>query len=368
MTYSDTHKERLERLRSHMVQAGVDLVAIAPSPNMHYLLGFAPMADERPCALLVTRDNMRLVIPELNADQVENHTGLSAIRWTDAAGPRQAFSMALGELGIDSNGVLAADNTMRADALLLLQELTGPMESIAAGVLMSALRMRKSAPELEALQRAAAMADKALLVGADACQPGVTEREIAGKIVNSFRNQGADVVDFTIVASGPNSAYPHHEFSDRYLEDGDMVILDIGATLNGYHSDVTRVVHLGEPTAEERAVYDVVLEANQAGRSASLAGARARDVDLATRKVIEDAGYGPQFKHRTGHGLGLEVHESPWITGESDTMLEPGMVFSIEPGIYLQGRFGVRIEDIVVVTEGECRCLTGLERALIIKD
>ena len=174
-------------------------------------------------------------------------------------------------------------------------------------------------------------------------------------------------VDAIIVGSGPNGAFPHHEFSDRRLKAGDMVIIDIGATLDDYHSDVTRVVHLGEPSAEERAVFEAVLEANRRGREAAVAGARARDVDRAARTVIEEAGYGPHFLHRTGHGMGLEVHEPPWITSESDTLLEPGMVFSVEPGIYLQGKFGVRIEDIVAVTEGECRCLTGLDRAMIIK-
>ena len=367
MITSDVSAERLTRLQAQMAQAEVDLVAIAPTANMRYLLGFAPLADERPCALLVSCDDMRMVVPELNADQIEARTGMTGIRWTDAGGPHQALAEAIDELGVKPGGVLAADDTMRADALLLLQEVVSPKKSVAAGELMATLRMRKSEAELEALARAAAMADAALIVGADACQPGVTEREVAEKIASFFRSQGAEIVNFTIVGSGPNGAFPHHEFSDRRLEVGDMVIIDIGATLNGYHSDVTRVVHLGEPSAEERAVFEVVLEANRRGREAAVAGARARDVDRAARKVVEEAGYGPRFLHRTGHGMGLEVHEPPWITSESDTVLEPGMVFSVEPGIYLPGRFGVRIEDIVAVTEGESRCLTGLDRAMIIK-
>jgi len=367
MILSNVSAERLSRLQKQMAHAGVDVVAIAPTANMRYLLGFAPLADERPCALLVSRDDIRMMVPELNADQVEARTGVTGIRWTDAAGPRQALAEALGELGITPGGVLAADDAMRADALLLLQEIVSPKKTMAAGELMAALRMRKSEAELEVMARAAAMADAALMAGADVCRPGVTEREVAEQIATSFRSQGADQVDFTIVGSGPNGAFPHHEFSDRRLEAGDMVIIDLGATLNGYHSDVTRVVHLGEPSAEERAIYELVLEANRRGRQAAVAGAYARDVDRAARKVIEEAGYGPQFIHRTGHGMGLEVHEPPWITSESNTVLEPGMVFSVEPGIYLPGRFGVRIEDIVVVTEGESRCLTGLDRAMIIK-
>jgi Xaa-Pro aminopeptidase len=358
---------RLSRLQAQMVEAGIDLVAIAPTPNMRYLLGFAPLADERPCVLLITCQGTRLVAPELSAAQVEARTGMEAIRWTDNIGPRQALAEALSVLGAGPGIVLAVDAAMRADALLLLQETISPQRCVSSGEIMSALRMFKSEREIEALARAAAQADRALMVGVDACQPGVTEREVAEKIANYFRQDGAEAVDVTLVASGPNSAFPHHEASDRRLQVGDTIIIDIVATLDGYKSDVTRVVHLGEPSPQVRAVYEVVLEANRRGREAAVAGAYARDVDRAARAVIEQAGYGPYFVHRTGHGLGMDMHEAPWISAESTTMLEPGLVFSVEPGIYLQGQFGVRIEDIVVVTEGECRCLTGLDRALFVK-
>ena len=171
----------------------------------------------------------------------------------------------------------------------------------------------------------------------------------------------------TLVASGPNSGFPHHEAGERRLAMGDTVVLDVVATLDGYNSDITRMVHLGEPSAEVRRVYETVLEANRRGREAARAGARACDVDRAARSVIHEAGYGPYFVHRTGHGLGMDVHERPWISATNTAVLEPGMVFSVEPGIYLPGRFGVRIEDIVVVTEDACRCLTGLGRDLVVK-
>jgi Xaa-Pro aminopeptidase len=238
---------------------------------------------------------------------------------------------------------------------------------VSGAEMMAALRMRKSEAEIEALARAAAQADRAMMAGANACQPGVTEREVAEVIARYFRQDGAEAVNVTLVASGPNSAFPHHEASDRRLQAGDTIIIDIVATLDGYKSDITRVVHLGEPSPEVRAVYEIVLEANRRGREAAVAGACAADVDRAARGVIEQAGYGPYFIHRTGHGLGMEMHESPWISAGSTTVLEPGMVFSVEPGIYLEGQFGVRIEDIVAVTEGECRCLTGLDHALIKK-
>jgi Xaa-Pro aminopeptidase len=360
--------ERFRRLQAGMRQQGVDLLALAPTVNMRYLLGFAPLADERPCFLLISPRATALVVPAVNADQVEARTGLEAIRWPDASGPRQAIEEALARLDSRPGAVLAADNTMRADALLVLQEIAAPGRTLAADRLMSALRIRKSETELEAMARSAALADEALLAGADACRPGATERDVAWAITRHFLQNGAEVVDFTIVASGPNGAFPHHETGSRRLEAGDTIILDIGATLDGYKSDITRVVHLGEPQAEVGAAYEAVQEANRRAREAAQAGTPARDVDRAARQALEEAGYGPYFVHRTGHGLGLEVHEPPWITSESDTLLEPGMVFSIEPGVYLPDRFGIRIEDIVAIRpEGACRRLTGLNHDLIVR-
>lgn len=367
MAISEISAKRLGYLQDEMTRLNVDLVAIAPTANMRYLLGFAPLADERPCMLLVTPSATRLLVPSVNADQVESHTGMEAVRWADAEGPAQALVRILSELEVGSAGLLAADDTMRTDAFILLQDTTNPGRSLAAGELMGSLRVRKSDDEIEVMAQAAAMADAALLAGADACRPGVTEQEVANAIANHFRANGAETVDFTIVAAGPHSAYPHHEPGGRRLREGDTIIIDIGATLSGYKSDITRVVHLGEPSEEVNRVYAAVREANLRGREASVAGARAKDVDRAARNAIEEAGFGPFFFHRTGHGLGLEIHEPPWITSESDTILEPGMVFSVEPGIYLQGKFGIRIEDIVAVTTGKCHRLTGLDHELIIR-
>jgi Xaa-Pro aminopeptidase len=367
MTVSTLRDERLGRLQQHMIEAGVDLVAIAPTANMRYLLGFMPHPDERLCALLVSQAESAFVVPELNADQVEAKTGLKALRWSDAEGPMRALKQAVGGLGLKGVGLLAADDTMRADALLVLQEVIQPRKSSAAGPLMTELRIRKSEQEIELLARAAAVADDAVRVGADACRPGVAERQVAASIEAFFRQRGAEAVDFIAVASGPNGAFPHHEYGDRLLQEGDAIILDLGATFEGYKSDVSRVVHLGEPPAEFASAYAAVLEANRRGREAAVAGGLARDVDQAARGWLEQAGYGAFFIHRTGHGLGMEIHEPPWITAESDTRLEPGMVFSVEPGVYRPGRFGIRIEDIVVVTAGESRCLTGLDHALIVK-
>ena len=364
---NEEQRARLEALQTEMERGGVDLTAIAPTSNMRYLLGFAPLADERLCLLLVTPEGRRLVVPALNADQVEARAGLKGIRWSDDEGPERALERALEDLGVVRPGLLAIDDAMRADACLLLQRVAEPRESVVAAELVAPLRARKSEREIGALARAAAQADRAMMVGIDACEPGVTERKVAERIARYFREDGAEEVHATLVASGPNSAFPHHEAGTRKLERGDAIIIDIVATLEGYNSDITRMVQLGVPSREMQQVYEIVREANRQGREAARASARACDVDQAARSVIVEAGYGPYFVHRTGHGLGMDVHEQPWISATNHGELKPGMVFSVEPGIYLPGRFGVRIEDIVVVTEGACHCLTGMGRDLVVK-
>ena len=368
MTVSQESATRMRRLQDMMAQHGVGLCAIAPTTNMRYLLGFAPLADERPCFLLLSPRANALVVPALNADQVEAHTGLESIRWADESGPQQAIETALAQLAVGPGTVMAADNLMRADALLLLQAIAAPEKSVPADGLMSALRICKSEAELEGLARSAALADQAVLAGANACRPGATELDVAWAVKEHFFRNGAETVDFVLVASGPNGAYPHHESGQRKIQAGEPIILDTGATLKGFKSDITRVIHIGQPGDKVKAVYQAVLDANRRGRRAAVSGALAGDVDRAARRTLEEAGYGPYFVHRTGHGLGLDVHEAPWITSESDTVLEPGMVFSVEPGVYLPGEWGIRIEDIVAISPaGECRCLTGLDHSLIIR-
>jgi Xaa-Pro dipeptidase len=190
----------------------------------------------------------------------------------------------------------------------------------------------------------------------------VAESDVAAVAAAEFRAAGADDVLFTIVASGPNGASPHHHTGKRILEDGDVVVIDIGGRLDGYCSDITRVAFVGEPAPESVEVCKVVEAAVEAAMAAARPGAMAGDVDRAARSVIESAGYGAYFVHRTGHGLGISVHEPPWIMGGSEDVLRPGMVFSIEPGIYLPGRFGVRLEEIVFTTADGCERLSNLTR------
>lgn len=332
---------------------------------MRYLLGFSPLPDERPCVLLVSPEAVCFIVPALNAEQVKAATGMDLMTWADAEGPESVLLAAARVL--PSGGSLAVDNTMRADTLLPVHAALTPRRMQLATGILGPMRMRKSAEELTSLQRAAAQADRAMAAAIAVCQPGVTELEVARAAEAAFRADGAEQVEFAIVASGPNGAFPHHHPGSRRLQVGDTVIIDIGASLDGYKSDITRVVHLGQPTDEVRQVYAAVLEAVRQAEAAVRPGVLAREIDRAARAYLEAAGYGPFFVHRTGHGLGLEVHEPPWITAESDTRLEPGMVFSIEPGVYLPGRFGIRIEDIVAVTPEGVQVLTGFMHDLVIR-
>ena len=226
------------------------------------------------------------------------------------------------------------------------------------------LRAVKDATEIERLAAAGAAVDASFEDIAGVRFAGRREREIAADLAGFLRAHGHSQVDFTVVGSGPNGANPHHDVSERTVEEGDMVVLDFGGLRDGYASDITRTVHVGAPTDEEREVYDVVRRAQQAAFDAVRPGVACQDVDRAARRVIEDAGYGEHFVHRVGHGIGLSIHEPPYMVEGETRAIEPGMCFSVEPGIYLPGRFGVRIEDIVVATEDGGRRLNGASRDL----
>lgn len=359
-------KERMKSLQDNMTKNQVEMVAIGPTTNMRYLLGFSPFADERLCMLFVKPDDAMMVVPSLNVEEVAAHTGLKIIPWKDADGPREALKEIRKECG--SPVVLAVDNAVRADSLLLTQEELNPGRVIPADQLTSPLRLVKSEQEIELLAQSAAQADQAMQAAVDACLPGVSEKEVAWAAESSFRRSGSEEVCFTIVASGPHGAFPHHHTGERKLQMGDSIIIDIGASHKGYKSDITRVVQLGKPGPEVLKAYEAVKEANQVATSRVRPGESAESIDAAARKHLENAGYGEAFIHRTGHGIGLDVHESPWIMAGDKTKLEQGMVFSIEPGVYLPGKFGIRVEDIVAVTEDGVRTLTGFSHDLVIKE
>ena len=255
-------------------------------------------------------------------------------------------------------------------ALLRLQETLPGARWLAASAVTAPLRAVKDPSELEALARAAAAADRvaAALLAGEVTLVGQTERQVSAELMRRLLEEGHERADFAIVGSGPNSASPHHEPTEREMSRGEVVVCDFGGSLDGYCSDITRTVFTGPPSPELGHIYDVVASAQAAAVEASRSGTSCSDVDSAARRVISDAGYGEYFIHRTGHGIGLEGHEEPYIVVGNQTPLVPGHVFSVEPGIYLPGRYGVRTEDIVAATESGPRPLNRADHALSVVD
>lgn len=354
--------KRREAVAAAMQRHGIDLLAVGPGENMSYLLGFHPHPDERPCLLLLSADSAGFLMPALNAEEARQHTDLPLETYADAHGPRQALRQLGERLGFQRVSRVALDETMRTDfSLLLLSTLDGAVPGVAADVLTD-FRIRKSPAEVEAIARNAAIADEAMRAAFAAVRPGVSEAQIADAVHASFKSQGVARVNFAIIGAGSNGAFPHHATGETILDSGDAVVIDIGANKELFNSDITRMAYLGEPDEEFLEVHGLVDRAVQAALELIRPGVRASEIDRAAREVIERGGYGEAFVHRTGHGLGLTGHEHPYITPTSETVLDEGMVFSVEPGIYLPGRFGVRLEEIVVVTGDGVRVFSELSR------
>jgi Xaa-Pro aminopeptidase len=353
--------ERLSALRARMKATETDLVALGPGPNMHWVMGFHTHPDERPCLLLVTADHAGFLMPVLNAADARARCDLPMWTWADAQGPATALQDLLAALRATTARNVAVDEAMRADfALMLLDALPQARHGFAADTL-GALRMRKSPAEMEELRMNAEIDDLAIEAIHAAIRPGMTENDLAAVALQVFKDHGALPL-FTIVGAGKNGAYPHHHTGDTVLQDGDAVVIDIGARKGSFSSDVTRMAVIGEPPLDYDRVHAAVEAAVVAALAAARPGVPASAVDQAARNVIVEAGYGEHFVHRTGHGMGLEGHEPPFITETSATILESGMVFSIEPGIYLTGRFGVRLEEIVILHDDGPEILSRLPR------
>ncbi len=343
-----------------MRSAGVDLLCVSPSDDLLYILGYSPRADERPCFLFATADDALFLVPELNASQARAHLDLPFLTYSDAEGPGAVLAQVRDRVG--ARGRVCAGETMRADFLLLLQARWQGSEFVPGSEVVAPVRMIKCAAEVDALRRSAATADVAMDAAFAACRPGVTEEAVARAVAEAFALQGVSEAGLAIVGGGPNSAYPHHHSGSRELVGQEPVLVDLIGRLDGYASDITRMAYLGEPSARYREVHTVVEMAVRAAMDAVLPGRPIADVDRAARSVIEEAGFGAQFTHRTGHGIGISGHEAPSVTHTDESPLQEGMTFSIEPGIYLEGEFGVRLEEIVVVAASGAERLGNLPR------
>lgn len=355
--------DRLSALRARMKQENVDLVALGPGAHLAWLEGLRPHGDERPLLFCVSQDYAGFLMPALEAESARQHTDLPFHTWSDDEGPEAAFEALLAAAGAENARAIVLDETMRADFAALVQDRLMQAKRAFTGETVGALRMQKDRAEYEMLKRNALTADAAMRRAWEVMRPGMTELEVAAEIRAGFAGQGVKPM-FNIVGAGPNGAFPHHQTGETVLKRGDAVVMDIGGGLGGYSSDMTRMAVIGTPPDGYEAVHQVVEEAVQAALAAAKPGVKAREVDAAARGVIAAAGYGDYFVHRTGHGMGVEVHEPPYITAASETVLEENMVFSIEPGIYLPGRFGIRLEDIVILRADGPEILSELPRDL----
>jgi len=324
--------------------AGIGALLVSPGSDLAYLTGHRIHTSERLTCLVVDADGAAtLVVPELEAPRARTSApGLEIRTWGETDDP---ISLVAGL--VPRSGSLAVDDRMWAAFLLRLEAALPGRRFVSASAVTAPLRMRKDEREIAALRAVAEGADRAYAKLRGRRFAGRPERDVSAEIGALLRAEGHEEVGFAIVASGPNGASPHHDSGSRVIETGDVIVLDFGGTQEWYCSDITRTVHVGASVEEdERRVHDVVLRAQEAGYRAAREGAPAGSVDAAARTVIDDAGYGKYFIHRLGHGIGLDGHEPPFLVSGNGEPLAPGIAFSIEPGVYIPGRFGVRIEDI----------------------
>jgi Xaa-Pro aminopeptidase len=353
--------ERLARTRDAMRQAGVDVLLLSLGADLPWLTGYEAMPLERITMLVLPADDdATLVVPQLEAPRVAQDPRLFALRpWRETEDP---ISIIAGLVGSRTD-LAVSDRAWAMHMMALQQTMSGAKFRLASDV-TSPLRSVKDAAEIAALKAAGAAADRvaAALLGGEIALIGRTEAEVSAEISRRLVDEGHHSVNFAIVGSGPNSASPHHEPGDRVIGAGEPVVCDFGGTLRlgdtvGYCSDITRTIVTGEPDPDFAALYAVLEAAQAAAVEAAVLAVPCESVDAAGRDPIAAAGYGDAFIHRIGHGIGIEEHEDPYMVAGNATLLTAGHAFSVEPGIYLAGRFGARIEDIVVATEaGPLRC------------
>jgi Xaa-Pro aminopeptidase len=342
------HLARIDRAREVMADQEVDALLLSVGSDLPYLIGYEAFPLERPTVLILPREGeAALLVPRLEEPRVTDRELPVTVRaWEETEDP-----VALAADLAGSPGRAAVGDQTWSRFLLGLQAALPSTEFLPASAVMTELRIRKDPVELELLRAAGAAADRVMARLAGERFSGRSEQDLARWISEALLEEGHDAAAFAIVASGPNGASPHHEPGGRIIEEGDAVVVDLGGTLGGYGSDTTRTFSVGKATGRFNEMFAVLRGAHRAAMDAVEPGVPAQEVDRVARTVISAAGHGEHFLHRTGHGVGLDPHEEPYLVEGNDRPLEAGMAFSVEPGIYLPGEFGMRIEDVVVVTD-----------------
>lgn len=360
---------RFDKLNASLQRSGLDAVILNPGPTLTYLTGLHFHLMERPVVLLFAKDqDPAIVLPELELQKVASLPYKlqvfaypeNPVEWDNA------FRKAVQALGLDGKRIGVEPRQLRLLEFRHIKSGAPEADYPDASDVLAGLRLRKDKAEVDAMRRAVKIAQGALESTIPFIKVGVTEKEIASELVMQLLKYGSDSeLPFApIISGGPNAANPHASPSDRRLQVGDLLVVDWGAASDGYISDLTRTFAVGEVDDEYKKIHKIVQEANAAGRAAGKPGVPCAEVDKAARDVIEKAGYGEFFTHRTGHGIGMEGHEEPYMRGDNMQILEPGMAFTVEPGIYLPGRNGVRIEDNVVITDTGADVLSDMPREM----
>lgn len=368
VTSSDLYPvSRLAAVQEATAKAGLDALLLTPGPDLRYVTGYEALPLERlTCLVVPASGESYLMVPRLELPAAEAspaaRLGVEFVAWDETDDP---YAVVAGRLG--AVGKVGLADRMWAMASLRFRAAMPQAEQVLAGSVLRELRMRKSPVEVAALREAGEAIDAVHRQVPGFLRPGRTEREVGRDIHDAILAAGHATVDFVIVASGPNGASPHHELSDRVIQAGEPIVVDIGGQFHsGYCSDSTRNYCIGEPPADYAAYFSVLRAAQDAACAAVRPGVSCESIDAAAREVITEAGYGERFIHRTGHGIGIETHEEPYIVAGNTEPMEPGFAFSVEPGIYLAGQHGARIEDILVCTQDGGERLNNTTRDLVI--
>lgn len=362
------YEKRVNKLRKIGRTAGINAFLINSEKNMRYFAGFSVLSLERFAGIIIPVENHTpiLVVSKLEAEKAKEYSAFRDVRsYEDSENPAILLKRIIKEQKLEE-AIFGVEWTLPFKFYRMLNECSPQIRVKDASNLFSQLRSIKSAEELEKIKRAASIVAKGIKTGIESIQPGVSELSISFEIEKTIKQSGGESVPFCLVLSGSNSALPHGETSNRKINKKDVVLMDVGAVYKGYYADLTRTLFVGEATKIQRKIYETVLKAQEVAIKAVKPNIKAEQVDMTARKIIEDSGYGRYFTHRTGHGLGLEVHEEPYITSGNKTVLRRGMTFTIEPGIYLPGKFGVRIEDDIAVSETRGELLSNLCKEILI--
>jgi Xaa-Pro dipeptidase len=364
---------RLERLNAMARKDGFDIVALVPGSDLYYVTGAEfHLSNDRPLIIFFPTDGSPAgaIVPRLEEARLLREVAypIKTFSYNDAEGFLPAFERAVKGMGLSGKRVAVEGMRMRVLEAQLIEEIGPGTRVIAADNTLSQLRLRKGPDEIALMRRAIAISEEALARTLDALEGravGMTEQQITNILLGHMGDLGGGANAFDpIVLTGANSALPHGHPGDTPVQFGDLLLFDFGTKVQGYPADITRTVAIGALDPELVRAYDVVLKANRAGLAAGRPGVQAQAVDRAARKVIADAGLGEYFTHRTGHGLGLDIHEHPNMREGNTEILEPGMCYSVEPGVYMNGKGGIRIEDDVVVTQDGSESLTNFPREL----